>query len=159
MSDAAPMRAKYPRLIPEIFGFACEDGWLGLLDDFFAVVDRELAAGGVFKLRQVKEKMGGLRLYFDLDEMSPEAEVAIQDASNRAEARSFEICEECGQRGRLSNRKGYFTTVCAFHADIGEIKAVPVQREPFMIGSKDGWQRYDFDLDAFVEAEPPKDQE
>ncbi|AYM66199.1 hypothetical protein G6L68_25275 [Agrobacterium fabrum] len=104
----------------------------------------------------MKEKMGGLRLYYDLGKMSPEAEQAIQDASDRAEARSHSICEECGQRGHLSSRLGYLTAVCDFHADIGEVKAVLVEQGPYLLGGANGWLRYDFDLDAFVDVEPLK---
>lgn len=152
------LRDRYPRLVPERFGFECEDGWIQILEDFFAVVDRELPAEATFHLRQIKEKLGSLRIYFDLEgDIPAESETAIRDACDRAEARSHYICEQCGQRGRLSSRRGYITTVCAFHADIGDTKAVPVDDHPVMIGSKDGWQRYDFDLDAFVETEKPKD--
>lgn len=159
MSDLTDaLRAEYPRLIPVRFGLECNDGWKQLLEDFFSVVDRELPADAFFHLRQIKEKLGSLRIYFDLEgDIPAEAETVIRDACDRAEARSHYICEQCGQRGRLSNRRGYLTTVCPDHTEVRGIMAVPCDDHPVMIGSKDGWQRYDFDLDTFVETEKPKD--
>jgi hypothetical protein len=159
-SLTAALREKYPRLIPERFGFECDDGWLGIIDDFLAVVDRELPASGTFRLRQVKEKLGGLRIYFDVSPDTPaEAHAAIDDAYDRASARSYKICEICGARGRFSNRQGFLTVVCEEHQvdDFGD-RAIPKEPESDYIRRlpDESWQRYDFDLDAFVATDPPE---
>lgn len=153
MMETSTLRAKYPRLIPDPFGFECNAGWSGLLDDFFAVVDRVLPADAVFGLLQVKEKFGGLRIYYGIDSPIPDDIMrAIREAELRASARSEHICETCGKRGRMSNRGGYYTVVCEEHADL----AVAMEPEGFSrIGSKDaGWRRYEFDADAFVPCDP-----
>ena len=43
MMDWDDLKAKYPRLIPERFGFQCDFGWLSILDRYFAVVDHHTA--------------------------------------------------------------------------------------------------------------------
>ncbi|RVH69217.1 hypothetical protein CN198_14250 [Sinorhizobium meliloti] len=158
MTDASILCAKYPRLIPDPFGFAYNARWVELLDDFFAVVDRVLPAEAAFQLLQVKEKFGGLRIYYDIDGAVPDAvSNEIKEANLRAEARSEHICETCGKRGRMSNRGGYYTTICEEHAEVDGRLAIPA-REPegsVRVGSKEGgWRRYDFDKDAFVPCDP-----
>ncbi len=157
--DASALRAKYPRLLPDLFGFECNAGWSDLLDDFFAVVDRVLPADATFRLQQVKEKFGGLRIYYHIDAVvPPEVHKEIAEADLRAEARSEHICETCGKRGRMSNRGGYYTTVCEEHAEVDGRKAIPMEPEgSCRVGSKDaGWRRYDFDSDMFVPCDPPE---
>lgn len=153
--DGAFLRTKYPRLVPDPFVFECKPGWLGLLDDFFARVDRVLPATVGFELIQVKEKMGGLRIYHGTDCPIPdEVSNEIREAELRASARSKHICEDCGKRGRMSKRGGYYTVVCEEHAD----GAIPQEPEGFTrVGGKaGGWRRYNFDKDAFVPCDPPE---
>lgn len=159
MIDASTLRTKYPRLIPDPFVFECKAGWLGLLDDFFAVVDRVLPADADFGLLQVKEKMGGLRIYYGTDGPIPdEVSAAIREAELRASSRSEHICETCGKRGRMSDRSGYYTVVCEEHADEDGRLAIPFKPERFsrIHGKSSGWRRYDFDVDAFVPCDPPE---
>jgi len=161
MSDLTKtLRAEYPRLIPERFGFECEDGWRQILEDFFALVERELPAKSKFNLRQVKEKLGGLRIYFGFEgDVPQEVQDAIYEAKDRAEARSYKVCEICGARGRFSNRHGFLTVVCEEHQvnDSGD-RAVPSEPESDYIRRLDdkSWERYDFDQDAFVATDPPE---
>ncbi|MGH0214415.1 hypothetical protein NKY66_10925 [Sinorhizobium meliloti] len=159
MIDGAILRTKYPRLVPDPFVFECKPGWLGLLDDFFACVDRVLPATVGFELIQVKEKMGGLRIYHGTDGPIPDAvSNEIREANLRAEARSEHICEDCGKRGRMSNRGGYYTVVCEEHADADGRLAIPIEPEGSsrIGGTSGGWRRYDFDKDAFVPCDPPE---
>ncbi|AYM66198.1 hypothetical protein G6L68_25270 [Agrobacterium fabrum] len=157
------LRAKYPRLIPEVFGFECFDGWLQLLDDFFSVVDRELPEGATFRLLQVKEKLGGLRIYFRLDDdIDDEISQRIHDAYDRAAARSYRTCEICGKRGRFSKRGGLLTVVCEEHQIDGDgRKAVPQEPEAdyYRRANREQWQRFDYDANVFVPCDPPEDQE
>lgn len=148
------LRGKYPRLLTGAW-FECHTGWIGILDRYFGVVDRELPPDAVYELRQVKEKLGSLRIYDHSDATS--ASVAIREAHELAEARSYYTCEYCGGRGVWSNRRGYLTTVCADHAVRDGYRAEPIESDDYSY--RDGgkvWHRYDPAVDEFVEAEPPE---
>lgn len=62
-----------------------------------------------YKVSQVKEKLGGLRLH--MDEWTPEMMALIR----KAESDSYHICETCGQPGKLVNAS-YLYTSCKEHA-------------------------------------------
>ena len=99
------LKSRYRHLVLDDlpFGFECGDGWLDIIHAFFATAEEAVAAGGgTFHLRQIKEKMGSLRISFRTAGLPQEAVTAIDEAYRLAEARSFQICEHCGRRGRLS---------------------------------------------------------
>lgn len=128
------LKAKYPRLLRPTFQFECGIGWIGILDSYFEVLDREMPEGAVYSLRQVKEKLGSLRIYDSSYGETTASAKAVTDAHALAEARSYYTCEVCGKPGRWSNRdEGY-----VYSDDSGT------------------WWRYDPDLDAFAETEAPK---
>lgn len=151
------LRAKYPKLIPERFGFQCELGWLGILDRYFAVIDREMPVDAVYEVRQIKEKLGTLRIYDSSYGETLSSVRAVTDEHALAEARSFYTCEYCGRPGIWSSRRGYLTTVCEDHAIRDGYRAEPCPDGYYTFREKDGvWRRYDPDLDAFVEVDPPE---
>lgn len=150
------LKAKYPRLIPAKFGYQCEIGWIGILDRYFEVLDREMPEGATYELRQVKEKLGSLRIYDSSYGETLSSVRAVTDAHALAEARSFYTCEYCGKPGVWSNRRGYLTTVCEDHAVRDGYRAEPCEDGDYTYRETDGiWRRYDPDLDAFVETEAP----
>ena len=67
--------------------YDCPDGWLDLVVDTLAKL---FALGEDFKIYQIKEKFGGLRIY--LGASSDEA----YEITNAAEERSYHICQDCG---------------------------------------------------------------
>ncbi|NEI24124.1 hypothetical protein GUK30_32785 [Rhizobium leguminosarum] len=154
MMDTSALKAKYPRLVHDP-AFECKAGWTGLLDDFLAVVDRVLPADRKFRLLQVKEKLGGLRIHYSA--VPKEASEEIHIAERRAEMRSEHICETWGRRGRMGNLDGYWFVACEEHR-VDENGRVAVQREGYTrYGMPSvGWQRYDFDLDDLVPCNPPE---
>lgn len=90
------------------FGFECDDGWLDILEDLFAGIEEVVKKDKLtnFRVEQVKEKFGGLRVY--VEGGNDEIEKLIDDA----EKRSFETCEKCGKQGKLRDRAGWYTTLC-----------------------------------------------
>lgn len=56
------LRTKYAHLIRPGFFIECHEGWIGILDRYFEVLDRELPEGVVYEIHQVKEKLGSLRI-------------------------------------------------------------------------------------------------
>jgi hypothetical protein len=82
-------------------------GWAGLVNEAF---DKLEASESFIVVDQVKEKYGGLRIYtspYDVD-----FDKIIEDI----ERRSFEICEECGEAGKLRGG-GWYRTLCEAHAN------------------------------------------
>ncbi|MBY5462104.1 hypothetical protein [Rhizobium leguminosarum] len=156
MKSWADLKAKYPLLLRPGFLFECHEGWIGILDAYFAVIDRELPLTATYEIRQIKEKLGTLRIY-DSSYGTPLSSVkAVTDAHALAEARSYYTCEYCGKRGVWSNRRGYLTTVCEEHAVRDGMRAEPYADSDYTYRAADGvWRRYDPDLDAFIEVEAP----
>lgn len=93
----------------EVWGSQCGDGWTGLIRP---LQDEVVRLGG--KIRQIKEKFGGLRFHYELPKKTPEAErLALQKRVERAMEASFSICEKCGAPGSLVVHNGLYFTACA----------------------------------------------
>jgi hypothetical protein len=60
------------------------------------------------KFDQIKEKYGGLRLYFS------GGDEYIEGLVSMAEAMSYKICEICGNKGE-PNKEGWISTRCETH--------------------------------------------
>ncbi|CUW93688.1 hypothetical protein [Agrobacterium genomosp. 2] len=149
--------AKHPRLLRPKFHFMCHEGWIGILDAYFEVVDREMPEGAVYQIGQIKEKLGTLRIYDSSYGETWASVKAVTEAHRLAEARSYHTCEYCGLPGVWSSRRGYLTTVCADHAVVDGYRAEPVESESYTYRDDAGvWHRYDPDDDAFVTSEPPE---
>lgn len=65
-------------------------------------------------MHQIKEKFGGLRFYYGLDEVGSDPGVA--DLIERAEQIAARICELCRAPGR-SRGGGWIKTLCDVHAN------------------------------------------
>ena len=109
------LKNKYPDLFTDLMrpGFECGAGWLPLLEEIF----EELSKYGV-SIRLVKEKFGGLVIYFIANEEDYEA---VSSIVSRGEARSYMICEICGKNGKLRKDIGYIRTLCEDCYTIGII--------------------------------------
>lgn len=119
---------KTPMQSPMCFGIEVGDGWYELLasvcwrisqheqniedrkrvfKDQPEKIKEELEYFPV-KFDQVKEKYGGLRLYFSGGDSYIEGVVGM------AEEYSYKICEVCGNRGE-PNKQGWISTRCEAH--------------------------------------------
>lgn len=106
----------------------CGDGWRPLVEAFYALVEQNPC----MRVAQVKEKYGGLRLYWDhneehcthtkwvsVDEREPDPDghfrrlMGVTDGLDHA---SNFMCESCGQYGR-ARRGGWIKTLCDDHAE------------------------------------------
>lgn len=149
------LKAKYPRLLKGVW-FEHREGWVDILDAFFAVVDHVLPTDASYEVRQIKEKMGTLRIYDHVEGATEEAASVIADARELAEARSYYACEWCGRPGVLRDRQGYYCVTCDEHALYEGRMAVPLDPPAELhIKSHGEWRRYDPDLDCFVTSEKP----
>lgn len=89
------------------FGCDCGNGWAKLIWDTCEEIEQYLKThelGYNFKFEQIKQKFGGLRIYSNGDQ-------TICDILDRAEDKSFHICEDCGKPGK-PNTDGWITTLC-----------------------------------------------
>ena len=93
------------------WGLCVGDGWYDLLEETcrrIAAVDPE----HIVVFDQVKEKFGGLRIYYHLEAGGTgEYDEPIFQIINEAEDKSYKICEVCGKPGTPNNR-GWITTLC-----------------------------------------------
>ncbi len=140
----------------------CLLGWLSLIDAAFSELD---GFGLPYDVRQVKEKLGDLRMYiWPPAGLSPDEQARWQDILDLYTARSAYICEQCGRAGRLRKRpSGWFLTACEEHADGGALGyATPVEGHTIYRGRAAGahgsrpWERYDPTLDAWIPCEAPE---
>jgi hypothetical protein len=84
-------------------------GWFALVDRLFADIESGLSPSKVSSLTvtQIKEKWGGLRVYFNVD---GDCHDMIEDLVEAASLKSEEICMRCGAPGtRCCGRLGVFT--------------------------------------------------
>jgi hypothetical protein len=115
-------RTKTPMESCMSFGVEVGKGWYDIISDLcFMIAQHERNIEGNNKYRisqnkepveyyhvkfdQIKEKFGGLRVYF-----SGEDEY-VRGLVGMAEAWSYKTCERCGEKGSPNN-KGWITTLC-----------------------------------------------
>lgn len=156
------LASRFPWLKDQKFtwGWECGVGWEQILTDFLTVVDRECPNGKGFRIRQVKEKLGTVRFYYQLNGVEGDAANRIHEAETLLDARSLHTCETCGKRGRLRNAGGYIFVACDEHAVVKGRKTRTYEPEgvfQFSGPSGSGW--YDPETDRIVPGEPPTTEE
>lgn len=85
----------------------CEQGWWNIIEKMhaeFMMCDPE------YRLYQVLEKCGGLRVYFAPS--SPHFANDLERIAKRYERVSYTICEITGKAGELMERNGVYKTLC-----------------------------------------------
>jgi hypothetical protein len=129
------IKARFPELVTR--AFECNGGWYPMLERMFADIDEAIPAGrkGEFQLRQIKEKHGGARVYWDFatqrgDRYSVDAPILekIMAAVTLAEFRAERTCDICGSRGWPLVRGGWHMTRCMAHAEGGLPRGEPETR-------------------------------
>lgn len=114
---------------------AVNQGWHKLIDEYLRRAEevvREHDLQDRYYLRQIKEKLGELRIYFrpvekivgideerrdivEIAETLEEASKAIAAIYDDIRERSVHTCEVCGEAGEWRNEDGWFTTLCDRH--------------------------------------------
>lgn len=104
------------------WGFECEDGWFKIIWELFERLEplvAESAAEGPFEVIQIKQKMGGLRVYLSREN------AAIEDAIRTACEASVTTCERCGEPGFLDWENDWYQTLCTACREQIQNQAVP----------------------------------
>lgn len=108
---------QYPRLFPDgelTWGFQISPGWSNLIALLCARIDVILQSDPEARLhvKQVKEKFGRLRFYYEMEGESESLRGAIRQAVELAENASGICCENCGERAGTSSNRGWLRTLC-----------------------------------------------
>lgn len=108
---------------PMAFGIECGDGWYDIIRSVcWEIKQHENHVHNMIKLKQkedpdyilpydsvkfdqIKEKFGGLRIYFT------GGDDRVRGIVGLAEDISYKICENCGNRGE-PNKSGWIQTLC-----------------------------------------------
>jgi hypothetical protein len=80
-------------------------GWSSLINEVFDFIEQNKIPQ---KVVQVKEKWGGLRIYTDVIDNRLDAKI------REMEKKSFNVCEDCGEPGKLRSG-GWYRTLCDAH--------------------------------------------
>ncbi len=132
----------FPGLYREVrdaqHGFECGDGWYGLIHQLSESIEAQARKLGLDpyadewpRALQVKEKFGTLRFYVatpsyegerglgfesngGMISVRPVAGIqSIRELVSCAEAKSAELCEQCGAPGELVKNGGWWRTTCS----------------------------------------------
>jgi len=133
MKTIAEIKEKYPELL-KTARMEIPEGWETLLAQTLRVMGKwlwydgstkkEVTALDFVRVIQVKEKFGGLRLYFDLhsaphdhlgEDISRQTNERLRGVVDFAESLSYTICQDCGEPGVIRNINGYYATLCDKH--------------------------------------------
>lgn len=101
------MENTYESRYPEI-PYECRDGWTRLIDN---CLDKMFAVDPDITIDQVKEKFGGLRIYYT---SFSDSYNLLDDFVSDAEDEADVTCEVCGSKSsvRLDVSYGWYSTVC-----------------------------------------------
>jgi hypothetical protein len=86
--------------------FEFNNGWFQLIKE---LIEDLIVLGWDKQICQAKEKFGGLRFYINA------GSDAIFDRISKAERDSYEICEDCGEKGEMRKDLGWYLTLCDKH--------------------------------------------
>jgi hypothetical protein len=105
------------------FDVSFPKGWAKILHDLHNAL---LFVDPEYKVRQVKEKFGGLRFYADFSDMDAPRRTCVAWLVNWAEYVSYRTCEACGEPGsQYRSRYGWYRTACSSCGDRPDL--TPVQ--------------------------------
>jgi hypothetical protein len=116
-------KAKHPF---DVYGFECDDGWFLLINQLANYIQNYIDNNSYLnvpqlKCRQVKEKYGTLRFYYEGGDSH------LSSIIDAYENMSGYICEKCGETKEIGNTKGWIKTLCKKHNDTGS--HTPVNKE------------------------------
>lgn len=120
---AERMETKYPEMFSEPYGGFCVDaGWWPIIESLCSQIQHHVKWKQEQKeqygrgegcppviVRQIKEKFGGLRFYYD------GGDDYVSGLVSMAESWAGHVCEECGNPGK-SRSTGWIKTLCDEHS-------------------------------------------
>jgi len=90
------------------------EGWRQLIDNAFRSAEQILSdyPGASFRIVQVKEKFGALRVYFREEGLPAEISARLREIMQSANDQSSYVCEICGASARLGSTPGCISVRC-----------------------------------------------
>ena len=90
------------------FGCECGDGWYGIIEDACEAIAKHCEEQKIedFAFMQIKEKFGSLRMYSNIEDEF------ISEVIGKAESKSGETCEKCGNAGTQNSSGYWISTLC-----------------------------------------------
>jgi hypothetical protein len=97
------------------FGWECDKGWYPIIEEAFDKMEDTINKMPMqdkldfqehFEILQVKEKLGGLRIYVN---MYPDEIIEI---IREAEKKALQTCETCGKPGEIREIHHWYKTTC-----------------------------------------------
>ena len=117
-------------MLPIYFGFECGDGWFHLLDTLMNRIKTHCSYNKVepIKIKQVKEKFGTLRFYYQ------GGDDIIFGMVRMAESMSAKICEDCGTMDGVGITERRWVHVCCHdcyskNERLSDLKWIPSKTE------------------------------
>ena len=117
--DGFSLSSEYPYLFyrGKPYEYEVGKGWDKICSEAFRKIANAYIENGedltAFSLFQIKEKFGGLRIYFEAHPQSV-SKFAAQVISD-AERESYTVCEICGEKGELREDLSWISTLCDEH--------------------------------------------
>ena len=124
---------------PPVVASELPAGWFDIVDALCRDIEVLLGSEAErFQVQQIKEKFGGLRFYYSLEDAEdmfidihtdrairtmvdkgdgPPLMGQIRSLVDAASLRSTTTCEHCGAVGQRASRGGWIRTLCALHAE------------------------------------------
>jgi hypothetical protein len=156
MSWQNDLKARFPEVMARGSRPDVGDGWRELVE---RAVERIAAVGGSVRIVQIKEKFGGLRIYYTTEGISDAALRQIEHAIELAEARALCTCDDCGKEGRLYDYRGLRLVRCEQHKRGKAVPRYGLSAVTKLVGEDTVTKcyRYDRERDELVEVECPPD--
>lgn len=133
MKNPKELKARYPYQFagPQI-SMSFSRGWFSLFAQLCADIDQVLGDDKRgFHWRQVKEKLGQARVYYQLAEgavdRDPDVAEKIMSMKVQAEVASSKVCALCGRPGMIDLKPGWMLALCEEHraqADAGTLPSI-----------------------------------
>lgn len=91
-------------------------GWADLVEEFIDEAKKVVGeTGGTLQVSQIKEKLGGLRIYYRVEKLTEQQRDAIDRLAEKAEEASFKTCVFCGCPGKRDSATGWISVRCDEH--------------------------------------------
>lgn len=105
---------EYPNAFEEDKSFwaSAGNGWFGIIED---IIKKAHELDLTINIRQVKEKFGGLRFYYEVvdEEYDDNNTEELAELVREKEDESFETCEQCGTKENVETKgDSWIKTLC-----------------------------------------------
>jgi len=113
-------------------GIECDDGWFDLIEAVCSTIQNFIKhnTSVTFEFDQIKEKFGGLRIYYSSSNNSDSTRYNkdyIHGVIQLAENISFRICEQTGNKGGICKKGNWLKTLSP--AKMSQLNYVPFKGE------------------------------